>query len=90
MPPTPSRIPADRDSSNLSFEAALADLKDVVARLESGDLTLEETISTFGKGSELAAHCQKMIAEAELRVTELANDTERESQPEQSSIRLPE
>ena len=90
MPPTPPSIPFDRDSSNLSFEAALSELQEVVARLESGDLTLEETIATFGKGSMLAAHCKKMISDAELRVTELANDPEREIVPEQASILLPD
>ena len=84
-------VETDRDSSQLSFEDSLAQLQDVVARLESGALTLEETILTFQRGSELAARCQGMIGSAELRITELAsNDPERDAKPEQASIQLPD
>jgi exodeoxyribonuclease VII small subunit len=62
---------ATLNSSSLSFEDALTELQAVVARLESGDLSLDETIVNFKQGSELAARCQKLLAEAELRVTEL-------------------
>lgn len=71
----------DTSQSNLeglSFEQALANLQEIVARLESGDLTLEVTITDFQKGSALAAQCQKMITEAELRITELVDATAHE------------
>jgi exodeoxyribonuclease VII small subunit len=90
MPHIPDSKSTDQDSSNQSFEAALADLQEVVARLESGSLTLEETIATFGKGSKLAAYCHKMISDAELRVTELANQPEHETVPEQAPVVLPD
>ncbi len=59
------------DLTDLSFEQALTRLQEMVGELEGGGLTLEETIATFQQGSELASHCQRMIANAELRITEL-------------------
>lgn len=67
------------DLSNLSFEQSLSSLQDIVAQLEGGALTLEETIALFRHGSDLAAHCQRLIADAELRITELAGSTDDES-----------
>lgn len=63
---------ASSNAASLPFEEALTSLQDVVARLEGGNLTLDETIASFKQGSELAARCQKLISEAELRVTEVA------------------
>lgn len=59
------------DTSTLSFEDALTRLQELVSRLEDGERTLEETIGDFRLGSALAAHCQQLIADAELRITEL-------------------
>lgn len=59
------------DDVTLSFEDALLQLQHLVSRLEEGERTLEETIGDFRHGSELAAHCQRLINEAELRITEL-------------------
>lgn len=59
------------DDVTLSFEDALLQLQQLVSRLEEGERTLEETIGDFRHGSELAAHCQRLITEAELRITEL-------------------
>ena len=58
--------------TDLSFEAALAQLQAVVQRLESADLSLDQTIEDFRAGTDLAAHCQRLIADAELKVTELS------------------
>ncbi|CAN5786388.1 exodeoxyribonuclease VII small subunit [soil metagenome] len=88
---TPPHVETNRDSTQLSFEDALAQLQEVVARLESGELTLEETIQTFQRGSVLAVRCQGMIDNAELRITELASiDPERDARPEQAAIQLPD
>ncbi len=62
----------------LSFEQALTSLQDIVAQLEGGALTLEETIAVFRQGSDLASRCQHLIADAELRITKLAEPAEDE------------
>jgi exodeoxyribonuclease VII small subunit len=55
-----------------SFEAALERIREIVALLESGDLTLEESIATFQEGSALIEQSRSLIADAELRINELA------------------
>lgn len=63
---------ADSPVTSLSFEDALSQLQEIVVQLESGSLTLDQSIATFRLGSDLAAHCQHLITEAELRVSELS------------------
>ncbi len=55
-----------------SFEEALEQLQAIVSRLEAGEATLEETIGDIRQGTELASYCQRLIADAELRITELS------------------
>lgn len=61
--------------TDLSFEDALTQLQEIVSRLESANLSLDQTIDDFQRGTELAAHCQQLIADAELKVTELVSAT---------------
>jgi len=57
--------------SQLSFEAAFAELEETVQKLEAGDLTLEDSLALFERGQALAAHCQKQLDAAELKVQQL-------------------
>lgn len=61
----------DKLPDNLTFEAALAQLEEIVSRLEEGDLTLAESVALFEQGQRLTAFCQKTLDEAELRVRQL-------------------
>jgi exodeoxyribonuclease VII small subunit len=56
---------------DLTFEDALAELEEVVARLESGDLPLEETLALYERGQMLAARCEDALDAAELRLEKL-------------------
>ena len=56
------------DVAELSFEAALQELEQVVGRLESGDVPLEESISLYARGAELRGHCEAKL-KADLKVT---------------------
>ncbi|HWV23091.1 MAG TPA: exodeoxyribonuclease VII small subunit [Thermomicrobiales bacterium] len=60
--------------SDMSFEDALQHIREIVTGLENGDLTLEESISTYQRGAKLIDHCREMIAKAELRITELTRE----------------
>jgi exodeoxyribonuclease VII small subunit len=55
----------------LGFEEALAALEEVVARLESGDVGLEEAVSLFERGQVLLARCRERLAAAQQRIEEL-------------------
>jgi len=57
--------PADRPPS---FEAGLADLEQVVQKLESSDLPLEHAIEVFERGMQLSEACRKQLTEAETKV----------------------
>ena len=51
-----------------SFEEALAELEKIVARMESGKLTLEQSLYAHRRGTELAQLCQSVLARAQQQV----------------------
>ena len=50
------------------FEHALDELEQLVAHMEGGELTLEQSLSSFERGIGLFRHCQQSLEQAELRV----------------------
>lgn len=56
-----------------SFESALAELENIVAQMESGQLPLEETLSAYKRGAELLQFCQNALADAQQQVLVLEN-----------------
>ncbi|MDU4093519.1 MAG: exodeoxyribonuclease VII small subunit [Pantoea sp.] len=58
----------------ISFETSLQQLEQIVTRLESGDLPLEEALNEFERGVQLAKTGQKTLQQAEQRVQILLND----------------
>ncbi|NUU64621.1 exodeoxyribonuclease VII small subunit [Enterobacteriaceae bacterium BIT-l23] len=59
-----------------SFETALAELEQIVTRLESGDLPLEEALNEFERGVQLARQGQSKLQQAEQRVQILLSESE--------------
>jgi exodeoxyribonuclease VII small subunit len=57
-------------TDELSYEAARAELRDVVAKLESGGQTLEESLALWERGEALADICQKWLDSASTRLDE--------------------
>ena len=55
----------------LSFEAALAELEDIVSRLEQGEVDLEDSIALYERGQSLKAHCEKKLKSAEGRLEKI-------------------
>ena len=64
------------------FEESMKELEEVVAKLESGDATLDESLEYFEKGIKLSKSCQKMLDTAEKKVSVLiaGSDGELEKQ----------
>ena len=54
-----------------SFESAMEQLETLVSRMESGELSLEESLKAFEKGVHLTRFCQDQLQKAELKVQEL-------------------
>lgn len=65
---------SSQNEQNVSFEASLQQLEQIVARLESGDLPLEEALSEFEHGVQLARTGQQKLQQAEQRVQILLSD----------------
>ena len=57
--------------STLNFETALAELEQIVARLEGGKVDLEESIKIYERGEALRKHCDAKLAEAEARIEKI-------------------
>lgn len=55
----------------LSFEEALAELEQIVGRLESGQGSLDDAIMAYERGSELKKHCQRKLDEARMKVEKI-------------------
>jgi exodeoxyribonuclease VII small subunit len=51
-----------------AFEQSLAELEQLVQRLEAGDLPLDEALKTFERGIELTRHCQSSLKAARQKV----------------------
>ena len=60
------------------FETALKELETLVELLESGDLSLDESLKQFKRGVELTRHCQGVLDQAQQTVQKLI-DTDDES-----------
>ncbi len=60
--------------NELSFEQAFDQLEEVITQLESGELSLEESVTLYERGKQLSARCQELLDSAELRVKKLNDD----------------
>lgn len=57
-----------KGEETFDFEAALAELEQLVETMEQGDLTLEQSLKDFERGIQLTRSCQKALSEAEQKV----------------------
>ena len=62
------------DVKTLTFEKALAELEKTVARMESGELSLEQALATHKRGLELARFCQGRLEAAQQQVKVLEGE----------------
>ena len=59
------------DISALPFEHALAELEEIVERLEKGSVALEELIAIYERGEALKKHCEMLLKSAEQRIEKI-------------------
>jgi len=69
-------ITEQKCSDEMSFEEAMCQLEQIVLKLEKGDISLEESISSFQQGIELSRYCAAKLDEAEKRISILLQDEE--------------
>ncbi|WP_259783195.1 exodeoxyribonuclease VII small subunit [Aestuariispira ectoiniformans] len=66
---------ADKDATAIDamgFEQALQELETIVKALESGSVSLDESINAYERGAALKRHCEKKLAEARMRVEKIS------------------
>lgn len=59
------------NTQNLSFEAALKELEEIVRKLESGQTNLDSAIKDYERGNELRVLCEAKLNEAKLKVEKI-------------------
>ena len=69
MPKKPPAEPA-----SVSFESAMAELEQLVAKMESGELPLEASVAAYQRGSELVQYCAAQLERIEKQVKILEGD----------------
>ncbi len=65
---TTSVSPESTIGPQLRYEAALKELESLVMAMESGKLSLEETLAAYQRGTALLKHCQGVLAQVEQQV----------------------
>lgn len=72
----------EKKEPDIPFEQALAQLEALVERMESGELSLEESLASFEEGIALTRNCERALSEAEQKVRILtANDADADTEP---------
>jgi exodeoxyribonuclease VII small subunit len=52
----------------LRYEEAVSELEGIIAKMESGKLSLEDTLGAYKRGAELLKHCQQVLEQVEQQV----------------------
>ena len=70
-----------------SFETALAEIEHIVVRIESGELSLEESLQAYRRGAELLRHCQGQLDEADRQLRILDQEALKPFEPSPDEAR---
>ena len=62
------------DVSELSFEDAIKDLTQIVAKIEGGQTALDESIDQYAHGMALIKHCRSILQAAEKKIEKISAD----------------
>ncbi len=65
-----------QDIAAMSFEEALAELEQIVRRLEEGKGKLDEAITSYERGAQLKQHCESKLGEAQGRVDKIVRQAD--------------
>ena len=64
--------------ANMSFDTAIKRLEEIVAQLESGEKTLEQSMKLYEEGAKLSALCAKKLDDAQQKITLLSEMDQQE------------
>jgi exodeoxyribonuclease VII small subunit len=71
-------MPIQKEVGKLSYEQAYEELQSIVALLDEGHQSLNDTLKLFERGQALAGHCENLLNQAQLKMRQVAGDTEKE------------
>jgi exodeoxyribonuclease VII small subunit len=71
-----------KDVAKLSFEDALEELKQIVAKLEGGQGKLDQAIEAYQRGAALKRHCEAKLREAKEKIDKISLGPEGEVETE--------
>ncbi len=66
------------EAKPVDFEKSLAELEGLVAKMEGGTLSLEQSLAAFERGVKLTRDCQAALRTAEMRIKALTQDGDEE------------
>ncbi len=66
----------------MNFEDAMKELEILVDSLDKGDVSLDEAIAAYDRGSQLKDHCQKKLNEAKMKVETIQSSGDKNIIPE--------
>ena len=65
----------------MTFEEAMKELERLVDSLDKGDVSLDEAIAAYDRGSQLKDHCQKKLNEAKMKVETIQSSADKKVIP---------
>ena len=76
---------SNNDLEKLTFEEAMKELEKLVDSLDKGDISLDEAIAAYDRGSQLKDFCQNKLHEAKMKVETIQSTNNIDTVPEKSS-----
>ena len=70
------RKTSKKEIDSLSFEQAIENLTEIVDKIETGQVPLQESLQQYERGMETIKHCRKILLDAEKRIEEIAENEE--------------
>ena len=81
---------SNNDLEKLTFEEAIKELERLVESLDKGDVSLDEAIAAYDRGSQLKDYCQNKLHEAKMKVETIQSTDNIDTIPEKSSLLKPD
>jgi exodeoxyribonuclease VII small subunit len=76
---------SNNEFEKLTFEEAMRELEKLVDGLDKGDVSLDEAIAAYERGSQLKDYCQKKLLEAKMKIETIQSSDNIDTIPEKSS-----
>jgi len=81
---------SNNDLENMTFEEAIRELERLVDSLDKGDVSLDEAIAAYDRGSQLKDYCQNKLHEAKMKVETIQSTDNIDTIPDKSSLFKPD